>query len=76
MNKRAAGKFKMAAGLEYKGVATGFHGYEHLTVDAANVTAIYVDGASVQQANAGDDAVIVLDHAVLRRVWRPMRRRR
>ncbi|KGM41557.1 alanyl-tRNA synthetase [Aquabacterium sp. NJ1] len=59
---RAAGKFKMAAGLEYKGVATGFHGYEHLTVDAANVTAIYVDGASVQQANAGEDAVIVLDH--------------
>ena len=59
---RAAGKFKMAAGLAYEGVATGFHGYEHLTVDAANVTAIYVDGASVQQANAGDDAVIVLDH--------------
>lgn len=59
---RAAGKFKMAAGLEYKGVATGFHGYEHLTVDAANVTAIYVDGASVQQASSGDDAVIVLDH--------------
>ena len=59
---RAAGKFKMAAGLAYEGVATGFHGYEHLTVDAANVTAIYVDGASVQQASAGDDAVIVLDH--------------
>ena len=59
---RAAGKFKMAAGLAYGGVATGFHGYEHLTVDAAKVTAIYVDGASVQQANAGDDAVIVLDH--------------
>ncbi|MBI5924042.1 MAG: alanine--tRNA ligase [Aquabacterium sp.] len=59
---RAAGKFKMAAGLEYSGVATGFHGYEHLTVDAANVTAIYVDGAAVTEANAGDDAVIVLDH--------------
>jgi alanyl-tRNA synthetase len=59
---RAAGKFKMAAGLEYSGVPTGFHGYEHLTVDAANVTAIYVDGVSVQQANAGDDAVVVLDH--------------
>ena len=59
---RAAGKFKMATGLEYAGVPTGFHGYEHLTVDAANVTAIYVDGASVQQAQAGDDAVIVLDH--------------
>ena len=59
---RAAGKFKMAAGLEYSGVPTGFHGYEHLTVDAANVTAIYVDGAQVQEAQAGDDAVIVLDH--------------
>jgi alanyl-tRNA synthetase len=59
---RAAGKFKMATGLEYAGVPTGFHGYEHLTVDAVNVTAIYVDGASVQQAQAGDDAVIVLDH--------------
>ena len=59
---RAAGKFKMATGLVYQGVATGFHGYEHLTVDAANVTAIYVEGASVQEAQAGDDAVIVLDH--------------
>jgi alanyl-tRNA synthetase len=59
---RAAGKFKMAAGLEYTGVPTGFHGYEHLTVDAANVTAIYIDGAHVSEANAGDDAVIVLDH--------------
>ncbi|HET8868892.1 MAG TPA: alanine--tRNA ligase, partial [Aquabacterium sp.] len=59
---RAAGKFKMAAGLEYSGTATTFHGYEHLTHEGAKVTAIYVDGASVQQASAGDDAVIVLDH--------------
>ena len=59
---RAAGKFKMAAGLEYTGAATTFHGYDHLAREAATVTAIYVDGASVQQANAGDDAVIVLDH--------------
>ncbi|WP_294638923.1 alanine--tRNA ligase [uncultured Aquabacterium sp.] len=59
---RAAGKFKMAAGLEYTGAATTFHGYDHLACEAATVTAIYVDGASVQQANAGDDAVIVLDH--------------
>jgi alanyl-tRNA synthetase len=59
---RAAGKFKMAAGLEYSGAATTFHGYDHLAREAATVTAIYVDGASVQQANAGDDAVIVLDH--------------
>ena len=59
---RAAGKFKMAAGLEYSGTATTFHGYEHLTHEGAKVTAVYVDGAPVQQANAGDDAVIVLDN--------------
>ncbi|MGC4062917.1 MAG: alanine--tRNA ligase [Aquabacterium sp.] len=59
---RAAGKFKMAAGLEYKGAPTAFHGYDHLTHEGAKVTAIYVDGASAQQATAGDDAVIVLDN--------------
>jgi alanyl-tRNA synthetase len=52
----------MAAGLEYTGVPTGFQGYEHLTVDGSSITAIYVDGAPVQQASAGDDAVVVLDH--------------
>jgi alanyl-tRNA synthetase len=59
---KAAGKFKMAAGLEYSGDATTFHGYEFLTRDSAKVTAIYVDGSPVQTANAGDDAVVVLDH--------------
>ena len=59
---RAAGKFKMAAGLEYSGAATTFHGYEHLVHEGAKVTAVYVDGAPVQQANAGDDAVVVLDN--------------
>ena len=59
---RAAGKFKMAAGLEYSGAATAFHGYEHLTHEGAKVTAVYVDGAPVTSAKAGDDAVIVLDH--------------
>ncbi|WP_141104165.1 alanine--tRNA ligase, partial [Noviherbaspirillum denitrificans] len=59
---REAGKFKMAAGLEYSGSPTTFHGYEKLIHDTAKVTAIYVDGTSVQQANSGDDAVIVLDH--------------
>ena len=41
---RAAGKFKMAAGLEYDGAATTFHGYEHLVCEHAKVTALYVDG--------------------------------
>ena len=59
---RAAGKFKMAAGLDYKGAATTFHGYEHLMHEGAKVTAVYVDGSPVQSAKSGDDAVIVLDH--------------
>ncbi|MBB2486560.1 alanine--tRNA ligase [Mitsuaria sp. WAJ17] len=59
---RAAGKFKMAQGLEYTGPATTFHGYEHLVCETSKVTAVYVDGVSVQEAKAGDDAVIVLDH--------------
>ena len=59
---RAAGKFKMAQGLEYSGDATTFHGYEHLVCEHSRVTAIYVEGSSVNRAKAGDDAVIVLDH--------------
>ncbi|MEY2876068.1 MAG: hypothetical protein RLZZ373_3439, partial [Pseudomonadota bacterium] len=58
---RAAGKFKMAAGLSYSGVPTAFHGYEHLACETSKVVAVYVDGSAVEQANAGDDAVIVLD---------------
>ncbi|ALT77959.1 alanine--tRNA ligase [Paucibacter sp. KCTC 42545] len=59
---RAAGKFKMAQGLAYTGAPTTFHGYEHLVCETSKVSAIYIDGQSVAQANAGDDAVIVLDH--------------
>ncbi|MDP3820973.1 MAG: alanine--tRNA ligase, partial [Burkholderiales bacterium] len=59
---RAAGKFKMAAGLEYTGAATAFHGYEHLVHEGAKVTAVYIDGTPASSAKAGDDAVIVLDH--------------
>ncbi|MDZ5459038.1 alanine--tRNA ligase [Azohydromonas lata] len=59
---RAAGKFKMAAGLEYSGSATTFHGYDKLLHDTATVVAVYVDGVQAQSARAGDDAVIVLDH--------------
>jgi alanyl-tRNA synthetase len=59
---RAAGKFKMAQGLEYTGLATLFHGYEFMAHEGAAVTAIYVDGSSASEVQAGDDAVIVLDH--------------
>ncbi|CAH0350132.1 alanine--tRNA ligase [Aquabacterium sp. CECT 9606] len=58
---RAAGKFKMAAGLEYTGAPTTFHGYDQLTHEGSKVTAVYVDGSPAQSARAGDDAVIVLD---------------
>ena len=59
---RSAAKFKMAAGLEYSGDATAFHGYEHLACEHSKVTALYVDGTPVTHAKAGDDVVIVLDH--------------
>ncbi len=59
---QAAGKFKMAQGLEYTGAATTFHGYEALLHETAKVTAVYVDGTAVESARAGDDAVVVLDH--------------
>jgi len=59
---RAAGKFKVAQGLEYKGQPTQFHGYDTLKHEGARVTALYVDGSAVQVVKAGDAAVIVLDN--------------
>jgi alanyl-tRNA synthetase len=58
---RASAKFRMAQGLDYRGGATTFHGYETLSRDAARVTAVYVDGTAVEAARAGDVAVVVLD---------------
>ena len=59
---RAAGKFKVAQGLDYKGVPTQFHGYDTLKHEGAKVTALYVDGSAVPSVKAGDAAVIVLDN--------------
>ena len=58
---RAAGKFKAAAGLEYSGGVTTFHGYETLARDA-RVVALYREGAAVDRLAAGDIGVVVLDH--------------
>ncbi|HJW23869.1 MAG TPA: alanine--tRNA ligase [Rhodocyclaceae bacterium] len=58
---RAAGKFKMAAALEYEGPATAFHGYESLEVKG-NVLALYKDGTPVNQLNEGELGVVVLDN--------------
>ena len=58
---RAAGKFRMAAGLEYSGEQTRFDGYEQLEVAQARVLALYVDGVATPSASAGVQAVVVLD---------------
>ena len=61
-NARASAKFKLAAGLEYTGADTAFHGYEHLVCEHSKVAAIYVEGSPVLRARAGDDVLVVLDH--------------
>jgi len=57
---RAAGKFKMTAGVDYAGDKTRFVGYETVTQDG-KVVAIYVDGSAVQEVRAGQQAIVVLD---------------
>ncbi len=57
---RAAGKFKMAANLEYSGPATTFHGYDTLE-HKGNILALYKDGAEVNELVEGDMGVVVLD---------------
>ena len=57
---RAAGKFKMVAGIEYDGAKTQFHGYDTLS-EESRVTALYKDGVKVDRLAAGDSGVVVLD---------------
>ncbi|QKS29308.1 MAG: alanine--tRNA ligase [Candidatus Accumulibacter similis] len=57
---RAAGKFRMAAALEYSGPETAFHGYEALECNGS-VLALYRDGSAVEQLNEGELGVVVLD---------------
>ena len=58
---RAAGKFKMAANLEYEGPETTFHGYT-LLEEKGNILALYKDGAPVNELLEGEMGVVVLDH--------------
>lgn len=57
---RAAGKFKMAANLEYAGKTTTFHGYVKLEA-MGKILALYRDGATVEALEEGDCGVVVLD---------------
>lgn len=58
---RAAGKFKATEGLVYDGGQTRFDGYGQLRTEGAEIVALYVDGTSVEQVQAGQAAVVVLD---------------
>ncbi len=57
---RAAGKFKMDKALDYTGAGNDFVGYEDLTANA-KVLALFVDGAAVNELQAGQAGVVVLD---------------
>jgi alanyl-tRNA synthetase len=57
---RAAGKFKMTANLEYDGVATTFHGYDHLETKG-KILALYKEGTAANTINEGETGVVVLD---------------
>ena len=58
---RAAGKFKLGAGLAYDGAATTFHGYDTLAHDG-KILALYRDGSAVNELREGELGVVVLDH--------------
>jgi alanyl-tRNA synthetase len=57
---RAAGKFKMAANVEYSGEKTKFVGYEALEHNS-RVIALYSEGVQVQELKAGQPGIVVLD---------------
>jgi alanyl-tRNA synthetase len=57
---RAAGKFRIAAALEYRGPETAFHGYE-ATEFNGRVLALYKEGSPVEELREGDTGTVVLD---------------
>jgi alanyl-tRNA synthetase len=59
---RAASQFEAdySGGLDVEG-STGFTGYERLE-DSATVTDLFREGVPVDQLNAGESGVVVLDH--------------
>ncbi|MDR0576153.1 MAG: alanine--tRNA ligase [Candidatus Accumulibacter sp.] len=57
---RAAGKFRTAAALEYRGPETAFHGYD-TTESRGKVLALYREGAPVGELREGDAGTVVLD---------------
>jgi alanyl-tRNA synthetase len=57
---REGSNFGMAAGLEYAGGKTEFHGHDTLVLPA-KVVALYREGAQVQGLKSGESGTVVLD---------------
>jgi alanyl-tRNA synthetase len=57
---RAASSFKSGTTLQYSGAKTVFDGYKTLSAEG-RVTALFVDGTSVDSMSAGQDGIVVLD---------------
>ncbi|MCX7171856.1 MAG: alanine--tRNA ligase, partial [Proteobacteria bacterium] len=57
---RAASTFKMKGSIDYDGLPTEFRGYDTLAEEAA-VLALYRDGTRVNQLQAGEAGIVVLD---------------
>jgi alanyl-tRNA synthetase len=57
---RAASRFTMSQGVEYRGAATEFHGYDTLALEGT-VVALYREGTQTEEITAGESAVVVLD---------------
>jgi alanyl-tRNA synthetase len=57
---REASGFSAAAGLEYSGGKTEFHGYDTLVLPA-KVVALYREGAQVNALKSGDSGTVVLE---------------
>ncbi len=57
---RAASSFKTGESLSYEGTDTSFVGYDALAAETSKVLALYRDGRSVKELNAGESGVVVL----------------
>jgi alanyl-tRNA synthetase len=58
---RAASRFTAAAGVEYSGAATEFHGYDTLALEGKVVALYNAEGAPVPEMASGESGIVVLD---------------
>jgi len=58
---RASSKFTAAAGVEYRGAVTEFHGYDTLALEARVVALYKNEGVQAQELAKGESGVVVLD---------------